>query len=210
MTIARRFLTLTAPLLLLGLSACATPFSADVSRFQVMPAPEGQSFTIQSNNPKLQGGLEFAQYAALVRDALQAKGYQPAATVQSATLVVNLDYGVDQGQPKTVTHYGSAHFGWPYYGGFHHGYRWGWYDPFMFDAFDYPEIDTYTLYTSHLEMTINRTSDGERLFEGKARARSTDDSLPKLVPNLVSAMFTNFPGRSGEEVKITVAPEPKK
>jgi hypothetical protein len=26
------------------------------------------------------------------------------------------------------------------------------------------------------------------------------------VPNLVEAMFTNFPGRSGETVRITVPP----
>jgi hypothetical protein len=55
-------------------------------------------------------------------------------------------------------------------------------------------------------MTINRAGDGQRLFEGKARARSTQDSLPVLVPNLVEAMFTNFPGRSGEEVRIIIPP----
>jgi hypothetical protein len=59
-------------------------------------------------------------------------------------------------------------------------------------------------------MTINRTSDNERLFEGKARARSTQDNLTKLVPNLISAMFTNFPGNSGEEIKITIPPEKKR
>ena len=51
--------------------------------------------------------------------------------------------------------------------------------------------------------------DGQRLFEGKARARSRDDSLPHLVPNLVEALFTGFPGRSGEEIRITVPPPPK-
>ncbi len=44
---------------------------------------------------------------------------------------------------------------------------------------------------------------------GDAKARSRTDSLPALVPNLVEAMFTNFPGRSGEEVKITIPPPPK-
>ena len=36
------------------------------------------------------------------------------------------------------------------------------------------------------------------------------DALPRLVPNLVEAMFTNFPGQSGEEVKITIAPPEKR
>ena len=55
-------------------------------------------------------------------------------------------------------------------------------------------------------MRISRTADGQRLFEGRARARSRDDSLPHLVPNLVDAMFTGFPGNSGEDVQITIPP----
>jgi hypothetical protein len=45
------------------------------------------------------------------------------------------------------------------------------------------------------------------VFEGTARARSRTDELSVLVPNLIEAMFTGFPGNSGETVKITVAPE---
>ena len=210
MTFKRRILTVAAPLALLALGACATPFKANVSRFQAMPAPAGQSFVIQTSDAKLQGGLEFNQYAALVSQALQAKGYQPAATAQDATLVVNLDYGVDNGQTKIYSRPGTGYFGRPYGGYWGHRYYWGWYDPFWSSPFDTPEIDSYTVFTSHLDMTINRTSDGERVFEGKAKARSTNDSLPKLVPNLVSAMFTNFPGNSGEELKITIPADKKK
>lgn len=212
MAIHRKLIALAAPLALLGLSACTAPFSADVARFQAMPVPEGQTFTIQSLNPRLEGGLEFAQYANLVREQLVAKGYQVATSRQAATLVVNLDYGVDDGQTKVVTRPGFSSFGGPYYGpyGYRSRYYWGWDDPFWYQPYGYPEIESYTVYTSYLEMTINRTSDGERVFEGKAKARSTDDSLPRLVPNLVAAMFTNFPGHSGEEVRITVPPPSKR
>jgi hypothetical protein len=89
-------------------------------------------------------------------------------------------------------------------------FYWGWEDPFWYGGgFGYPEVDSYTVYTSYLDMRIDRTRDGSRVFEGKAKARSTDDSLPRIVPNLVTAMFTNFPGHSGEEVRITVPPPPK-
>ena len=44
------------------------------------------------------------------------------------------------------------------------------------------------------------------MFDGRARARSRSDHLTELVPNLVEAMFTGFPGNSGEEVRITVMP----
>lgn len=211
MSLSRTFAKLLAPLALVVLSACATSFNADVARFQQMPAPEGQSFTIQTNNPKLEGGLEFSQYASLVAQQLRAKGYSQASSPQSATLVVNVDYGVDGGQTKVVTRPGYG-FGYPFYGpyGYRSRYYWGWDDPFWASPWGYPEVDSYTVYTSHLEMMINRTRDGQRVFEGKAKARSTDDSLPRLVPNLIEAMFTNFPGRSGEEVRISVPPPPKK
>ena len=54
-------------------------------------------------------------------------------------------------------------------------------------------------------MTITR-SDGERLFEGRARAHSATDDLTRLVPDLIQAMFTNFPGNSGQDIRITVPP----
>ena len=218
MSLSRKILTAAAPLALLALGACAAPFRADVARFQALPVPQGQTFYVQAADPKRQGGLEFAQYAALVSQRLAQQGYQPAASPRGASLVVMIDYGVDGGRERVVTTpgfggwgyggfgYGGG-FGYPYgrfgYGGF--GYRssflWGWNDPFWG-----PEINSYTVYTSYLDMTINRTSNGERVFEGKAKAHSSDDNLTQLVPNLVEAMFTNFPGRSGEEVKITIPP----
>jgi hypothetical protein len=59
-------------------------------------------------------------------------------------------------------------------------------------------------------MKIERHADGLRLFEGKAEAVSTSNHLQYLVPNLVEAMFTGFPGNSGETVRISVAPEKKR
>ncbi len=214
MSWTRTFAKLFAPVAMLALSACATPFKADVSRFQQMPAPNGESFVVQTTNPKLEGGLEFAQYAGLVAEQLRAKGYTQAQTPQAASLVVNLDYGVDGGQTKIVSRPGLG-YGYGGYGGwggpwrYRSPYYWGWDDPFWYSPFGYPEVDSYTVFTSYLDMKINRTRDGTRVFEGKAKARSTDDSLPRLVPNLVTAMFSNFPGHSGEEVRITVPPPPK-
>ena len=85
----------------------------------------------------------------------------------------------------------------------------GWHDPFLYGPFGSRgyDIDSYTVFTSFLDMDIRRTADGQALFEGLAQARSRSDDLPELVPNLVEAMFTGFPGNSGETVRITVAPE---
>ncbi len=223
---------LIAPLALLGVSACATPFNAQVSRFQALPVPQGQTFTITPADPKDSGGLEFAQYARLVGQKLAAVGYAPAADAASANLVVTIDYGVDQGKERTrsapFSGYGYGGFGYggyggyggfggfgrrsigysPYYGHGRRGFIYGFYDPFLFGS-GFGETETYTVYTSGLDMKIAR-KDGERVFEGKAEAMSSDNSLPRLVPNLIEAMFTGFPGNSGEVVKISVAPPSSK
>lgn len=215
MSLRKKILALAAPAALLALSACATGFPAQVQRFQAMPAPQGQSFFVQAADPDKRGGLEFSQYADLVRRHLIAQGYSEAPSAQQATMLVNLDYGVDQGRDR-VAYYPNPwgpRFGFhPYYSRFgyfgrrHSPFYWGWHDPFFNDPF-YDDVRVYTVYTSYLDMDIRRTADGQALFEGLAQARSRTDDLPELVPNLVEAMFTNFPGNSGETVRITVAPE---
>ena len=218
MPIVRKILAVMAPLALLAASACTEKFEANVSRFQALPVPQGQSFAVEPVDPRNQGGLEFAQYAGLVSQRLAAYGYHPVESGGKADMVVKFDYGVDHGVQKTVSHPSPGGYWGPGWGGFGpYGRRWGYrssfyygWDSFGYDPFFNQDIDTYTIFTSYADMTIERTADGKRLFEGKAKARSIDDALPRLVPNLVEAMFTNFPGQSGEEVKITVAPPEKK
>lgn len=225
MSVSKMFLTLAAPAALLTLSACGTTgFPAQVSRFQAMPAPQGQSFVIQAADPMDQGGLEFSQYASLVRQHLLAQGYTEAPSTQGASLIVSLDYGVDNGRTEVVSYPGSySRFGYggfggysPYYSRFgYYGRRspfyYGWSDPFWYSPFGYgyDDVRSYTVYTSYLDMDIKRASDGQAVFEGLAKARSRSDNLQVLVPNLVEAMFQGFPGRSGETVKITVPPPPR-
>src|SRR6478609_9507295 len=101
----RNILFLAAAPAVLMLSGCQPqPFRADVTRFQQMPAPQGQSFIIQAADPQLQGGIEFQQYANLIAARLTEQGYQPATAASgNATLVVSVDYGVDNGHEKVVT-----------------------------------------------------------------------------------------------------------
>ena len=206
MTLRKRILAVVAPLALLAVGACTTGFPAKVARFQAMPAPQGQTFVIQAADPRNQNGLEFSLYADMVRRHLTALGYNEASSAQSATLLVSLAYGVDNGQTQ-IRSYPSTGFGpgwgWgPRYGYWRHPYYWGWDHPF------YNDVESYTVFTSFLDLNIRRTADGQSVFEGVAKARSMNDDLPRLVPNLVEAMFTGFPGNSGETVKITVPPPP--
>src|SRR5690606_32018523 len=48
---------------LAALAACASPFRADVARFQSqLPAPAGQTFTVVADDPAMAGGIEFRNY----------------------------------------------------------------------------------------------------------------------------------------------------
>ncbi|MGQ3102312.1 MAG: DUF4136 domain-containing protein [Sphingopyxis solisilvae] len=210
----------------LALAGCATPFKADVARFQsALPAPQGQSFVVEASNPALAGGIEFGQYANLVAGELTRYGYRPAAPGERADLVVRMDYGVDKGRERVVS---SPSFGDPWYGGYYgrgfyrpviargpggRRYVYGYRDPFLWGGFGPgwggSDVTSYTVYTSGLNLQINRAADGSRLFEGQAEAQSRDNNLQTIVPNLVEAMFTGFPGNSGERVRITVAPPEK-
>ena len=195
-----------------ALSACAEQINTTVSRYQAMPAPQGQTFFVvpgggMANN----GGLEFQRYAGIVAQQLQARGYTPASDPKSANMIVQFGYGMDKGQVRYVEdpfygrRYGSYGPGWGFYRprfgwGWGSGYYLGWDDPFWYGD----GIDSYVEYHSQIDLHIRQAGTNAPLFDGRAQARSQSDRLDIVVPSLVDAMFTGFPGRSGEVVKITI------
>lgn len=223
MTKRLMILAATSLLALGGLSACTNTFKADVARFQQLPPAQGQSFAIMPGEQRFAGSLEFAHYGDLVAKRLTDLGYVRAADPSAAQLIVSLDYGVDKGTQRIRSTglgggfyggFGSPFFYPGYYrgwgGGWRGRYALGWYDPFMWGPGwgGGADIESYTVYQSKLSMRIDRAG-GERLFEGTARAQSLSSKLTYLVPNLIDALFTGFPGKNGEEIRVTVAPEPK-
>ena len=215
-----------------GLAGCASGLRTEVSRYQAMPAPQGQSFFVVPENPADTGGLEFAHYSGQVAQAMQAQGFAQAPSLAAATMVITVDYGVDQGSQQVErdpfargygydpfwSGYGAYRgfggiYGRPYYSRFGYWgprspFYYGWDSPFGYGPFD-GGVQVYTVYKSFLDLNIRRKVDNASLFEGHAQARSADDNMGVLVPNLIEAMFTGFPGHSGETIKITVPPAKK-
>ena len=111
-----RYFAAVAPLVLLTASGCAAPFQANVSRFQQLPAPQGQTFAVVADDPRLAGGLEFSQYAGIVADRLSRQGYVRANAPGDATLLVQVGYAVDRGREKlrSVPGFASPRFGYGY------------------------------------------------------------------------------------------------
>jgi hypothetical protein len=136
-------------------------------------------------------------------------------------MLVQLGYGVDSGQTRVVqdpfyrSRYGYGGFGYdPFYSPFYYprfgygrgwGYSMGWDDPFWYGG---GGIDSYVEYHSQIDLHIRQAGTNQPLFDGRAQARSQTNRLDVVVPSLVDAMFTGFPGRSGETVKITIPTRP--
>lgn len=218
----------------LGLSACATGLNTQVSRYQAAAIPVGQSFYVMpaTGGPDpsfyryasmVSQQLEAQGYrnagAPKAADLLVKLDY--SVDEGKTEYVREPDYGpygygpLGYGRLGYGGYWGNPYFsrwgGDPFYYGWNDPYWWArpslgyaGVGPYSYAPFGYGGIREYTVYKSFLDMNIVRRADNAQLFEGHAQARSRTDDLDKLVPPLVTAMFTGFPGKNGETVKITI------
>ncbi len=197
----------------LALAACASTFKSDVARFHNLPQTGGESFTIVPKDPAKVGSLEFEQYAGMIRAHLTDLGYH--AVADNPDIMVNVDYYVSDGDEKIQSRpgYGYGGYGYanPFYGFGHYGH-FGHSGYFGSGAFGYPYYSSggsyysYTVYAKRLEMNMVRAG-GEVIFEGRADSTGRDNHLPEVMPLLIQALFTGFPGENGvtEQVRIKLA-----
>lgn len=195
------------------LSACANDqIASDVARFHQLPKPAGETYRIVPSDHNKEGSLEFSTYAGLVSNQLTQLGYKPATGNQPAMLTVKMDYSINQGQEKLDSRPGSGfayyHYD-PFYRGFYHGYGNGFYHGGFGNGFDDPfynqsEVYSYTVYTRKMSMEIDREGAAQKLFEGRVESIGKDNRLPEVMPYLVQAMFTGFPGDSGITKRVII------
>ena len=186
-------------------AACSNTYRSDVTRFHKLPEPMGETVFITSSDPAKAGSLELAQYAGLLVPRLQSLGYS-VVTDPKADLVIEIDYDVTQSERRYYIYGGYPYYHhYPFFSLYHHGFGFGHhglghhgFGHYGFGYAYYPQQTRIrTIYTSRLVMKIQRAN-GELLFEGSALMNDYRDRLPKVMPYLVGAMFTNFPGQSGE------------
>lgn len=196
----RRF---AAVALILLLTACTTPIvRTDVTRFNALAPGPGPSFTIVPD-PAQVASLEFQDYATQVANALAAQGWRPVAPGGAVDTLVSLHWGV--GPAETVT--------WQSPSSIYSGYGWGpgtrYYGGGMgygTDPFPYWETRSLTTYPKWLAVQITdaRASGRKVLFEGRAVAENTRREIAPVVPYLIQALFTGFPGANGTTVRVNV------
>lgn len=186
------FAVLSLALLLVG---CTSTMQADVTQFSgVAPLPPGKSFVV-SAEPTQSGSLEFQHYAGLVGGALQDHGFTAAAPGANADLVVMIHYGSAGNHTEL---YGDP-WGWgsPGWGWRRHGPPFG------------PDTESKTFYAEMLEVQIFdgaawRNNVRTMLYQGRAVGDATVNEISAAVPALVKALFTHFPGNSGQTERVVV------
>lgn len=190
--------------------ACAQNIKSDVARFhQLQGVPAGASFAIVPQDEALEGGLEFGQYAQLVERQLLEEGFQPVREGESPDLIVTMAYGVNDGDQVIRTR-NTGFAGGPFVGpGFHpfFGGGVGGFGRFGGAGFG-PDVYSYTAYTRGLNLQMYRPATGlapkEVVFEGKVESVGRDNGLPEVMPYLIEAMFTDFPGPSGVTKEVVI------
>ncbi|MBC7952464.1 MAG: DUF4136 domain-containing protein [Rhodospirillaceae bacterium] len=191
---------LAALALILLLASCTNPIvQADVTRFNDMPVAQTHSFTIVPDAGQV-ASLEFQGYATQIATALTAQGWRPIPPGGTAETSVALHWGV--GPPDTVS--------WQSPSSVYSGFGWGggprYYGGGLYDPFPYWESRSITYYPKWLAVQITDARSGIRkvLFEGRAVAEGTRREIAPVMPYLVQALFTGFPGANGATVRVNV------
>lgn len=184
--------------LALLLGGCAATMQADVVQFSgAAPLPQGRSFAVAAE-PDQSGNLEFQHYAALVGGALQDHGYTAAPPGATADLMVVVHYGSAGNHTEL---WSDPAWGWGGgWGGRHRGGPWGG---------AYGPTESQTFYSEMLEVQIFdgaawRGNTRTMLYQGRAIGDTTVNEISAAVPALVKALFTHFPGNSGQVERVVV------
>ena len=185
-------------------SGCASYLTAQVTSFHQADGNRlaGRSFVITPLREQAES-LEYQAYADLVRDALVRRGLV-ASTPADAALEVTIRYAIDGGK--------AISYGYPAYGYASYGPVWGWpyyypggYVHYMWPA-TYPVGTSYAqavLYRRELRVDITErragrdASTGGRVFEGTVVSEGESASIAPVMPAMVRALFSDFPGPNG-------------
>ncbi len=186
-------------------SACATNFNADVTRFQQLPKPSGETIEVVPKNPNEAANLSFKQYAQMVGAHLGQQGFNPPVPGTPTTLIATIDYGVSAGPvPASVKKRSPIQIGIGVgTGGGHSAFGMGMSTGVGTTPNEPPVSNRW------LQLVITQRSDGKVLYEGKAESLGQGTNINPVMPLLVEALFKDFPGKSGTTNHVELGPEPK-
>jgi hypothetical protein len=196
--------TALAAVIVLFLAACGPRMvQSDVTRFTATAGgpPPGSVAIMPLQDQR--GSLEFQAYAEMVAEELGRAGYPPvpATIVPPPAYEAWLTWGVGdavreiRGSPSTI-------FGGTSIFGSRTGFGMGVGVPLGSPGY----VESRTLYTKWVRLVLRPFGDPDaaNVFEGRAVTSDGSASIDPVMPYLVEALFTNFPGGSGRTETIRI------
>ena len=190
------------------LAGCAAPrIENDVTTFHDEIMPAGESIRVMPADPANVNSLEFQTYANRISEELRKAGYTPVSEPDVVTdLIAEVDYSVAAGASEISRGGTGASVGV--------GYGFGrWYNPWHIGVSlpifrSRPRVSEIPIYHRSLELNIVEAEDAQqRLFEGRVVSDGSEGALNVVMPYLITAMFTDFPGESGTTKVVEIETE---
>ncbi|MGF1605020.1 MAG: DUF4136 domain-containing protein [Rhodothalassiaceae bacterium] len=183
------------------LSACAERVETEVTRFHRIEVPDGQTVAIVPEDPDEVGRLEFGQYAAIIAEELRRIGYRPVDTLEAADLIATVAYEVGEPQTEIDVRWDGPYSSYWFRPGYFYPYLYGWYPaPHTFSR----RIEAEQVYPRTLRINLIDDRRDEMVFQGRVYSLGEMRDISEVMPYLVTAMFTNFPGESGVTKLVTI------
>ncbi len=178
------------------------------NEWATLPADRTYAF---ARTLEYQRSLEVRSYEDIVRDELALKGFRLVPEAEQANLIVTLRPSVVMTSVRVRDRWASP-FGSPF--GWYGARGFGWYGPYgAYGPYGSPffgDFDDYTIDVLHrkLEMEIDaRSPAGKRYYEGRVETTGRSESMKAVVPYLVRALFSDFPGNNGQTRRVDVPVE---
>jgi hypothetical protein len=168
---------------------------------------------VVAGDNRLAGTLGFDHHRQLLEQFLSAQGYRVVDATQTddSDLIVFLSYGIDQGHTEASAEPSGLSMG----AGFDTGST-GRHSSMLYGSYWMPiyasaadTSNSETLYTSAVAVDIVERSslgdgDPKRLYEGRARSRNRCASITPIFDEMLTALFVDYPGVSGETHTKTI------
>jgi len=184
----------------------------EVTRFHRWENAEPRTVAVRAD-PQRAGSLEHASYEAYLRERLAALGFS-AAPLPEARYQVSLAVSATP-EPRRMVDMWTPVFPGPLprWGGWGSGsYPYSRFDPWwgMPPA---PIVTDLTVWRHDVRVDLwdmrVGPAGGSKVFEATASAVTQSEALPRLVPALVDALLSGFPGPSGVTLRVEVPLPPR-
>ena len=199
------------------LAACTNTITAEVIRSHNLPTPAGETIQVVTSDEARGESLESHLYAEMVGEQLGRLGYRPPVEGEASKLIARLEYGSDEGRAAYSGYSPDNYFDDNTHDGYsqdersHHIYGKlysGGADESDYSHYGYGYGNSrgvyYKAYNRRLTLDIVDRESGEVLFEGVVDNLGRERSPDEVMPYLIEAMFTDFPGEPGQTTKVTI------